>query len=135
MNCLELNPAHDFTKWEDKYVKELHMTEFNESLGNLLLFEDETIRLWNLRLGAGERIPFLRHNKNYSWISETNAVLKSRFGNGRISLIRINEGDTEYFENSGKNFINDLENLGDTPVIFKVLEYKQKFHDLLPILN
>lgn len=135
MDCLELNPAHDFTKWENNYIEELHSLEFKESLGNMLLFEDDSIRLWNLKLNSGERMPFLRHNRNYSWISENNALLKSRFGNGRISLIRVNEGDTQYFENAGKDYINDLENLGDTPVVFKVLEYKHKFHDLLPILN
>ena len=135
MNCFELNPIHDFSKWEEKYVKELHALEFRESLGNMLLFEDESIRLWNLKLEVGQRMPFLRHNKNYSWISETNAVLKSRFGNGRISLIRVDKGDSEYFKNSNKNYINDLENLGDSPAIFKVLEYKHQFHDLLPVLN
>ena len=135
VECLELNPAHDFTKWENTYIEELHALEFKESLGNILLFEDDSIRLWNLKLNAGERMPFLRHNKNYSWISENNALLKSRFGNGKISLIRVNKGDTQYFEHSGKNYINDLENLGETQAIFKVLEYKQEFHDLLPMLN
>jgi len=135
MECLELNPKDDFSKWEAKYLKELHLLEFNESLGNILLFEDNSIRLWNLKLDAGERIPFLRHNKNYSWISETNAILKSRSGNGRISLIRGNEGETRYIENANKGYINDLENLGNVPAHFKVLEYKNRFHDLLPILN
>ncbi len=135
MECLELNPAHDFTQWEDKYVRELHLLEFSESLGNAVLFEDNTIRLWNLKLDVGERIPFVKNNKNYSWISETDALLKSRSGNGRVSLIRVNKGDTKYFENSGKDYINDLENLGETVVLFKVLEYKQGFHDLLPLLN
>ena len=125
MNCLELNPSNDFTKWEDQYIKELHSLEFKESLGNLLLFEDDTIKLWNLKLNKGERMPFVRHNKDYSWISESDAILKTRWGNGRISLIRVGKGDTEFFENSEKNVINDLENLGNNPVVFKVLEYKQ----------
>lgn len=135
MDCLELNPAHDFTQWEEHYIKELHALEFTENLGNMLLFEDNSVRLWNLRLDQGQRMPFLRHNKNYSWISETGALLKSRFGNGRISLIRIEKGDTEYFEHSEKNYINDLENLGKTPAVFKILEYKQEFKDLMPSLN
>lgn len=135
MECLELNPKHDFSKWENKYIEELNFLEFGESLGNKLLFEDRSIRLWNLKLDVGERLPFLRHNKNYSWISETDAILKSRSGNGRISLIQVSQGDTRYFENADKEYINDLENLGEGPVLFKVLEYKQKFSDLLPILN
>ncbi|WP_350286139.1 hypothetical protein [uncultured Croceitalea sp.] len=128
MECLELNPANDFTKWEADYIEELHALDFQESLGNMLLFEDDTIKLWNLKLEKGERMPFIRHNKDYSWISETDALLKSRFGNGRISLIRVKQGDTEYYENNGKNCINDLENLGDEPVIFKVLEYKEQMY-------
>ena len=135
MECLELNPKDDFSKWEDKYIKELQFLEFNESLGNMLLFEDNMIKLWNLKLEAGQRMPFLRHNKNYSWISETDAILKSRFGNGRISLIRVSQGDTDYFENANKSCINDLENLGEGPALFKILEYKHRFHDLLPALN
>ncbi|MDT0607800.1 hypothetical protein [Croceitalea rosinachiae] len=125
MDCLELNSANDFTKWEEKYIKELHSLEFKDALGNMLLFEDDTIKLWNLKLNKGERMPFVRHNKDYSWISESDAILKSRWGNGRISLIRVSQGDTEFFENSEKNLINDLENLGNGPVVFKVLEYKQ----------
>lgn len=135
MECLELNPKYNFTTWEADYIRELHNLEFSEELGNMLLFEDDSVRLWNLKLEVGERMPFLRHNKNYSWLSETDALLKSRFGNGRISLIRISKGDTEYFENADKGYINDLENLSETPALFKVLEYKHEFQGLLPILN
>ena len=135
MDCLELNPANDFRKWEDVHLRELHSLEFKVTLGNTLLFEDNSIKLWNLKLNAGERMPFLKHNKNYSWISENNALLISRFGNGRISLIKIKEGDTQYCENSSKNYINDLENLGEEPVVFKILEYKHHFHDMLPSIN
>ncbi|MEM1339987.1 MAG: hypothetical protein AAGF96_19670 [Bacteroidota bacterium] len=135
MDCLVLNPSHDFSKWETQYIEELATLEFKESLGNSLLFEDNAIKLWNLKLEVGERMPFLRHNKNYSWISEADALLKSRFGNGKITLIRVKQGDTEYFENREKEHINDLENIGETPAIFKVLEYKGSFQDILPILN
>ncbi|MFK7814302.1 MAG: hypothetical protein AB8B59_17520 [Maribacter sp.] len=135
MDCLELNPVNDFTKWEAAYIKELHSLEFKETMGNMLLFEDDSIKLWNLKLDKGERMPFLRHNKDYSWISETDSLLKSRFGNGRISLIRVTKGETKYLENAGKNYINDLENIGDTPVVFKILEYKDAFHDMHPMLN
>ena len=135
MDCIELNPKDNFSLWDTKYIKELHELEFTESLGNRLLFEDDNIRLWNLKLGIGERLPFMRNNKNYSWICETDAVLKSRFGNGRISLIRINKGETKYHQNAEKNYINDLENLTDTPALFKILEYKNKSLDLLPVLT
>lgn len=135
MDCIELNPVNDFTKWEAVYIKELNSLEFKETMGNMLLFEDDSIKLWNLKLDKGERMPFLRHNKDYSWISETDALLKSRFGNGRISLIRVVKGETKYLENANKEYINDLENIGDSLVVFKILEYKDAFHDIHPMLN
>ena len=135
MNCLELNPAHDFSTWEKTYVEELIALEYKEALGNTLLFEDKAVKLWNLKLDVGERMPFCRHNKNYSWISESNALLKSRFGNGKIALITFSQGDTDYFAHQDKERINDLENIGETCAIFKVLEYKQRFQDVLPLLN
>lgn len=135
MDCFELNPAHDFSQWEEDYIDELKTLKFKESLGNTLLFEDSSVKLWSLKLDQGQRLPFFKHNKNYSWISETGAILKSRFGNGRISLIRVEKGDTDYFEHLEKNYINDLENLGNTQAIFKIIEYKKEFGDLLPSLN
>lgn len=135
MDCLELNPVRDFTKWEANYIEELNLLEFKESLGSMLLFEDDSIKLWNLKLEKGERMPFWRNNKDYSWISETDALLKSRFGNGKIALVRIAKGETKYQENSGKNYINDLENIGETTAIFKVLEYKDRLHHIHPVLN
>ncbi len=133
MNCTELNPANNFSTWEPNHLHELHSLAYKNQLGNTLLFEDDSIILWNLKLNQGERMPFLKHNKNFSWIAENDAVLKSRFGNGRISLIKISKGDTDYFEHRDKNYINDLENLSKTPIVFKILEYKGAFHDMLPI--
>ena len=75
------------------------------------------------------------NHKSPNRLLETDALLKSRLGNGRVNLIWVNKGDTKYFENSGKDYINNLENLGETMILFKVLEYKQGFHDLLPLLN
>ncbi len=135
MECTELNPAKNFKNWEPNYINELRSLQFKEHLGNKLLFEDDSIKLWNLKLDHGERMPFLKHDKNFSWIAENDAILKSRFGNGRIALIKIKQGDTEYFEHSHKDYINDLENLSKNPVVFKILEYKNEFHDMLPILN
>ena len=44
-------------------------------------------------------------------------------------MLKINPGDTEYFENRGKNYINDLENIGEHPVYINILEYKETKKD------
>jgi hypothetical protein len=40
-------------------------------------------------------------------------------------MIKLNPGDTEYFENRGKNYVNDLENIGEATVVINILEYKE----------
>jgi len=52
-------------------------------------------------------------------------LLITRYGNGKIDMIKLNPGDTEYFENIGKNYVNDLENIGEDLVVINILEYKQ----------
>lgn len=39
-------------------------------------------------------------------------------------MIKLNQGDADYFENRGKNYINDLENIGEYAIVINILEYK-----------
>ncbi|NVN18345.1 hypothetical protein GUA46_08325 [Muricauda sp. HICW] len=125
MQFVELNPVGNFDPWEQEKIDELLHQQIKESLSNRLIFEDESIKLWDLRLLPGERLNFRRHNTNYGWVCTTGGLLITRYGNGKIDMIKLNPGDTEYFENIGKNYVNDLENIGEDLVVINILEYKQ----------
>lgn len=125
MQFVELNPVGNFDPWEQEKIDELLHQQIKESLSNRLIFEDESIKLWDLRLLPGERLNFRRHNTNYGWVCTTGGLLITRYGNGKIDMIKLNPGDTEYFENRGKNYVNDLENIGEELVVINILEYKQ----------
>ncbi|WP_108246990.1 hypothetical protein [Muricauda brasiliensis] len=125
MQFVELNPVGNFDPWEQEKIDELLHQQIKESLSNRLIFEDESIKLWDLRLLPGERLNFRRHNTNYGWVCTTGGLLITRYGNGKIDMVKLNQGDTEYFENRGKNYINDLENIGEDMVVINILEYKQ----------
>ena len=125
MQFVELNPTGNFDPWEQEKIDELLHQEIKESLSNRLVFEDESIKLWDLRLLPGERLNFRRHNTNYGWVCTTGGLLITRYGNGKIDMVKLNQGDTEYFENRGKDYINDLENIGEDMVVINILEYKQ----------
>ena len=125
MQCVELNPAGNFDPWEQEMIDELLHQEITQSLSNRLVFENESVKLWELCLTPGERIPFRKHNTNYGWVCTTGGLLLTRYGNGKIDMIKLDSGDTEYFENRGKNYINDLENIGEDAVIINILEYKE----------
>ena len=122
---MELNPVGNFDPWEQERIDELLHHEIKESLSNRLVFENEAMKLWDLRLFPGERLSFRRHNTNYGWICTTGGLVITRYGNGKIDMVKLNQGDTEYFENRGKNHINDLENIGEEIVVINILEYKQ----------
>jgi len=125
MQFVELNPMGNFDPWEQEKIDELLHQEIKESLSNRLVFEDETIKLWDLRLLPGERLDFRRHNTNYGWVCTTGGLLITRYGNGKIDMVKLNQGDTEYFENRGKSYVNDLENIGEDTVVINILEYKK----------
>ncbi|MDF0705848.1 hypothetical protein [Flagellimonas okinawensis] len=124
MQCVELNPTGNFDPWEQERIDELLHQEIKNSLSDRLVFENDGIKLWDLRLLPGERLSFRRHNVNYGWVCTTGGLLITRYGNGKIDMIKLNQGDTEYFENKGKNYVNDLENIGEDTVVINILEYK-----------
>ena len=125
MQFVELNPVGNFDPWEQEKIDELLHQEIKGSLSNRLVFENEVIKLWDLKLLPGERLNFRRHNTNYGWVCTTGGLVISRYGNGKIDMIKLNPGDTEYFENRGKNYVNDLENIGEDTLVINILEYKE----------
>ena len=129
MQCVELNPVGNFDPWEQEKLDELLHEEITRSLTERLIFENESIKLWNLFLLPGDRIPFRSHNTNYSWVCTTGGLALSRYGNGKIDMIKLDSGDTGYFENRGKNYINDFENIGEDPISIDLLEFKGKYEE------
>ena len=125
MQFVELNPTGHFDPWEQEKIDELLHQNIKESFSNRLVFEDESVKLWDLHLLPGERLNFRKHNTNYAWVCTTGGLLITRYGNGKIDMVKLNQGDTEYFENRGKNYVNDLENIGQKPVVINILEYKE----------
>ena len=125
MQFVELNPVGNFDPWEQEKIDELLHQEIKGSLSNRLVFENEVIKLWDLKLLPGERLNFRRHNTNYGWVCTTGGLVITRYGNGKIDMVKLNPGDTEYFENRGKNYVNDLENIGEDTLVINILEYKE----------
>ncbi|MEM9649665.1 MAG: hypothetical protein AAF969_14405 [Bacteroidota bacterium] len=125
MQCVELNPVGNFDPWEQEKIDELLHQNITQSLGDKLVFENENVKLWDLRLNPGERIPFRKHNTNYSWVCVTGGLALTRHGSGKIDMLKLDPGDTEYCEHKGRDCTNDLENIGEHPIVINILEYKE----------
>nr|WP_299345265.1 hypothetical protein [Allomuricauda sp.] len=125
MKCVQLNPEGNFDLWDLDKIRELHdCANLKDSVGQKLLFENETSRLWDLTLWPTQRIPFRKHRYPSSLVCMTSGLAISRYGNGKIDLIQFDKGDTEYVQPNESNFIYDLENIGEQILNLYILEFR-----------
>lgn len=105
------------------FVDELDVAPDNLSVGTSLWFDNERIRVWEVRLEPGERGPFHAHTRNYFWtVVEAGRGLQ-RLGDGTFWIRDYKEGDTQYSEHSPESaLIHDLENVGETVLRFVTVE-------------
>jgi beta-alanine degradation protein BauB len=102
---------------------ELERASANRKVGSRLLFENDAVRIWDITLGPGERLPFHLHATSYFYRC-TSA--------GRVRVHTPDGGSDEYeapldevaFHEIGPDdlFVHDLENVGDTVVAYTTVE-------------
>ncbi len=123
MTLTEINPKGNFDTWKKDKLNEVKNDQFSSNLGKPL-FENNSIKLWEIQLKPSETTPFRRHTQNYSATSFSDGLMVSRNTNGRIVLIRLKKGDNLYFECQQQEIIHDLENIGESTIKIIVLEEK-----------
>lgn len=105
------------------YADELDNAGHNFELGTRVWFENERIRVWEVRLEPGERGAFHAHTTNYFWTVVDAGKGLQRFADGTFVITDYRLGDTKYLENSPEQaLIHDLENVGDTLLRFVTVE-------------
>ncbi|WP_394750439.1 hypothetical protein [Spongiimicrobium salis] len=132
MKCVELNPVDGFDAWDPVKLQELRNEPISDAVGTPL-FENSTIKLWEIALEPNERLPFRKRTKSYTWTCLTNGLAITRNANGQIKLLRLKKGDTGYWEFQRNEIISDLENIGENSIKIVIVEYKrvlQKMHTL-----
>jgi hypothetical protein len=102
---------------------ELERASANRKVGTRLLYENDDLRVWDITLQPGERLPFHRHATSYFYRC-TSA--------GRVRVHTPDGGSDEYdapldevvFHEIGPDdvFVHDLENVGDTVVAYTTVE-------------
>jgi hypothetical protein len=95
----------------------------NRQLGTKVLFENDRVRVWEVRLAPGERGAFHLHDRHYFWTVVDGGIGKQRSDDGTWKLRRYNVGDTSYQDNTAENpMIHDFENAGDAEIRFVTVE-------------
>jgi quercetin dioxygenase-like cupin family protein len=99
---------------------------YNGRVGSRLVSETEDFRVWMLTLAPGNRAEFHRHQLHYFWTAVTSGIARSRYHDGRVQETKYAVGDTRHFKfGKGKYQIHDLENIGDTDLVFVTVESKR----------
>ncbi|MFJ1709828.1 cupin domain-containing protein [Kitasatospora sp. NPDC088346] len=105
---------------------EMEAAPLNREVGTRLLFENTTVRVWEVRLEPGDRAPLHCHALDYFWTcTEPGTALQWQLKastweqHGRSYAV----GDTQYFtRGNDAPVIHDLHNNGDTTLRFVTVE-------------
>jgi hypothetical protein len=112
-----------FTFEQDEFAEELAVAPGNFTVGSRLLYEDRRIRVWDLTLAPGERLPFHRHRTSYFYRCHAGGPTRVRFPDG-TGIVYESVPDEVTFHEIGPDevVIHDLENAGDSPLSFTTVE-------------
>ena len=105
------------------FATELASAASNVEVGTTLTFENEWVRVWEVRVEPGERCPFHAHTLPYFWTCVSPGIGRQRSPDGTVMTRRYGDGDTR-FSIHGIDYplIHDLENVGDTVLRFITVE-------------
>lgn len=108
----------------------------NPCVGQQLLSETDTVRAWRIELKPGERCGFHRHVLNYFWSAATAGRGRQHFNDGETREYTYAAGETRHETYGPGEFkVHDLENVGDTDLIFVTVEFLDSPNKPLPIPN
>lgn len=106
-----------------EFAGELATAGENFDVGTTLWFENDRVRVWEVRLEPGERGPFHNHTRNYFWTVVEGSRGLQRFADGTYVVRDYRVGDTRFLEHTPEDsLIHDLENVGDGPLRFVTVE-------------
>lgn len=105
------------------YADELAAAPHNLDVGTRLWFENDAIRVWEVRLRPGERGPFHAHTRRYFWTVVDGGIGRQRSADGSMITREYHVGDTNYSLHSpDAPMIHDFENAGDSDIRFVTVE-------------
>ena len=106
-----------------RFQSELGQAATNFTVGSTLLFENDRVRIWDITLAPGERLPFHRHRTSYFYRSHAEGLLRVRFPDGTESVYPTAVDELHFHEIGDDDLvIHDLENAGETTVSFTTVE-------------
>ena len=130
----EIQAHSPFGDWPPALRQELADNQLNGVVGSTLVSETERMRIWHLRLPAGDRCTFHRHVLNYFWTCHTHGKARGYASDGRITETVHFAGDTRHLNfGPGEYMVHSVENIGDTELVFTTVEFLDSPNAALPV--
>jgi beta-alanine degradation protein BauB len=96
----------------------------NGCVGSELLSESERVRVWTIRLKPGERLGFHRHVLDYFWSALTPGRGRQHLADGSTVDHSYAAGETRHETYASGEFkVHDLENIGESDLLFTTVEF------------
>ena len=116
-----------FQGWTDSVKREFSANAYNGKIGTDLVFENDSVRVWHITLEPGEKMPVHRHVLTYFWTAITPGRFLQRTYDGTTYESDYQAGLTHFYHvKSGEFALHDLENVGDTKMVFVAVELKKE---------
>lgn len=108
----------------EDFREELEAAPTNFEIATKLLYENERIRVWEMLLEPGDRVPFHCHRTPYFWTCHEGGRGVQRFPDGTLQRIEFETNDTDFLDERRLETegIHDIENTGDRRCRFTACE-------------
>jgi hypothetical protein len=121
-------------EWPAEVRSDFAVNANNGRVAGELLFENERVRVWSIRLQPGERYVAHRHVLDYFWTTVSAGTSLQHSMGGKAELVHYELGDTMFFSyGEGDSMLHDLGNAGATELAFTTVELKESANAPLPI--
>lgn len=104
------------------FAGELHGSP-NYDVGTRLLLQNDRVKVWEIVLEPGQRVPFHWHVHPYFYVCAAPGRVRTRFANGYLVEGDEEAGGVAFMEHSMEQpGVHDLENVGDTTIRYTTVE-------------
>lgn len=116
--------ATDFEGWSDELKADFAAHAYDGNVGSRLLSQNERVRVWEIRLAPGERWHAHRHVLDYFWTAVSAGHSRQHTFDGTTRDVSYAVGETRHFHfGPGEYLLHDIENIGETELIFTTVEH------------
>jgi quercetin dioxygenase-like cupin family protein len=116
--------AVGFSGWTPELRQEFAANVRNYRVGGRLLSDTDRVKVWEIRLAPGERLPAHRHVLDYFWTAVTAGVTLQHTDDGTTSRVSYKPGDISHLTfGLGEYKLHDIKNVGTAEMIFVTVEY------------